>query len=186
MIEGWKMYERIRRPAALAAVLGGLILAVAAVVDWLTGVGSINHPMHPRWQEAVALLAPGFVTAAIGLAGIQARFIRYSLAGLGGAAAMVVDVIGFGASWTVLHEYVFPLAPISMAMTFGGVILLGIAMLRAATALRPAVALLLFSPVSLFVAIGPPRPGALILLLATFGVASIWLGYIALRADYRP
>jgi hypothetical protein len=99
---------------------------------------------------------------------------------------MVVGVIGLGASWTVLHKYVFPLAPISMAMTFGGVILLGIAMLRVATAPRPAVALLLFSPVSLFVAIGPPRPGALILLLATFGVASIWLVYIALRADYRP
>jgi hypothetical protein len=71
MIGGWKMYERIRRPAALAAVLGGLILAVAAVVDWLTGVGSINDPMNPRWQEAVALLAPGFVTAAIGLAGFR-------------------------------------------------------------------------------------------------------------------
>ncbi len=133
----------------------------------------------------MALLAPGFVLAALGLAGIQAHFTRHSMAGLGGAAGMVIGVLGFAASWTVLHEYVFPIAPVSIAMIFGGVILLGLAMLRAASAPRPTIALLLCSPVGMFVAIGPPRPGALILLFATFGIASAWLGYLALRADYR-
>ncbi|MDP8901505.1 MAG: hypothetical protein M3N33_10275 [Actinomycetota bacterium] len=180
------MPEQIRRWAARAAVLGGLIVVVAALVDWLTGVGSINDPMNPRWREAAALLAPGFVIAALGLAGIQARFTGHSLIGLGGAAGLAIGVLGFAASWTILHEYVFPIAPISMAMIFGGLILLGVAMLRASTAPRPAIALLLCSPVGTFVAIGPPRPGAFILLFATFGVASIWLGSVALRADYRP
>ena len=185
-IGGSRMPEQILRWAARAAVGGGLIVVVAAVVDWLAGVGSINDPMNPRWREAVALLAPGFAIASLGLAGIRARFTRHSVMGAGGAVGLVIGVLGFAASWTILHEYVFPLAPISMAMIFGGVIVLGVAMLRAATAPRLAIALLLCSPIGIFVAIGPPRPGVLILLFAAFGMACIWLGSVALRAGHRP
>ena len=64
------------------------------------------------------------------------------------------------------------MAQISTAMILGGVILPAVAMLRTATAPRPA--------------IGPPQPGVLILLLVTFGIASIWLGYIVLQADCQP
>lgn len=87
------MAERIRRWAAWPAVAGGLIVVVATVVDWLTGVGSINDPMNPRWREAVALLTPGFVIAAFGVAGMQAHHTKRSMVGLGGAAGMVA---GFG------------------------------------------------------------------------------------------
>lgn len=179
------MPERIRQWAARAAVAGGLVVVVTAVVDWVAGVGGINDPMNPRWREAVVLLAPGIVISALGLAGIQARLTRHSPIGAGGAVGMAIGVVGFAASCTVLHEYVFPIAPISIVMIVGGIILVGVAMLRAATAPRPAILLLLCSPLSLFMAIGPPRPGVLILLFATFGIASVWLGYVAIQAEYR-
>jgi hypothetical protein len=65
------------------------------------------------------------------------------------------------------------------------VVLSDVAMLRAATAPWPAIALLLCSLVGIFIAVGPPQPGALILLFATFGIASVWLGYAARQADYQ-
>ncbi len=99
---------------------------------------------------------------------------------------MLIGIIGFTASWTILHGYVFPIAPISILLLLGGVLVLGVAMLRAATAPRPAILLLLCSPIGIFIAIGPPQPGVLILLLATFGMASTWLGYVALQTDYHP
>ncbi|MDP8924912.1 MAG: hypothetical protein M3O34_18845 [Chloroflexota bacterium] len=169
----------------MAASTGGLILIVATVVNWLGGVGSINDPLNPRWRDALALLAPGFVLAAVGLAGTQTRFTGGSRLGAGGAGALVLGIVGFAASWTVLHEYVFPLAPTSILLLLVGVFALALAMLRAGIAPRPATVLLLASPLGIFIAIGPPRPGALILLLVAFGVACAWLGLIALRPSRR-
>ena len=96
------MHKQIRQWAARAAVLGGLTVVVAAVVDWLTSVGSsINDPMNPRWREAVALLAPGIVIVALGLVGIQAHFTGQSLMGAGAVAGMATVVLCFGAIWTI-------------------------------------------------------------------------------------
>ena len=174
------MSERFRQAAAVASLAGGSILAVATVVDGLAGVGSINDPLNPRWREALALLSPGFALAAVGLAGIHARFTGGSRLGLAAAAALVGGMVGFAGSWTLLRGYVFPVAPISMLLILAGVFALALAMLRARTAPRPAMVLLLASPLGISIVIGPPQPGALILLLAVFGGACAWVGLIEL------
>ncbi len=173
--------ERLPRLGGVTAILGGIIVVAAAVADWRMGLGSINDPLNPRWREAVALLAPGLVIAALGLALAHARLTQRSRLGLLGSGLILAGIAGFTASWTILHRFVFPLAPLSVVMLLLGAPVLGVALWRAGLTARTAILLLLVSPIGLFIAIGPPQPGVFILLLATYGVSSTWLGYDALR-----
>ncbi len=179
------------RWSGLVAMLGGILLIVAVVAIASRPVGCIatECDLPGRSMRDWDTFAPLFLTAmllnTIGLAGLAMRARGAGRLGTLGRIGLPMAIIGVGllAVGGLLQELVFagnfPLMPVfvipGLLALVVGVLLVGLAILRAQVLPRWAAALLIVGALAL---LGFNDQNSRVLLAIPFGVACMTVGYV--------